>query len=363
MQETNVVEGESSVENVSTLGMGSCPLVLGECVQGRLGNGRHFLITSPIGLFSWAEFTRDLSLGRLVVEPENRAKSLRAVCRYLSEQGLPPTGLLRIATPLDPGQGFGTSTADIAAALRAAAASWGRVVEPEEIARIAIGIEPTDGSMYPGCVAFAHREGMLLESLASLPPFEALVACTGGAVDTVDFDERRRDFRYSPSDERQLARAWDMMRYANSHRDVALMARATTISASVNEQLLPKPFFDEMLRFVELSGVDGLMTAHSGTALALVLDPSRPGFRELLAEARAFLSSLGLPGWFQISNGSVCQSVWTHSGTPQGAGAGALAANVKGLWDPYATAAPVAEGVTFRVSGAPATTASHRASS
>jgi L-threonine kinase len=351
MLETKAVEHASS-RHLSTLGMGSCPLVLGECVQGRLGNGRHFLITSPIGLFSWAEFTRDPSLGRLVVEPENRTKSLKAVRRYLTEQGLPASGVLRIATPLDPGQGFGTSTADIAAALRAAAASWGRAIAPEEIAVIAIGIEPTDGSMYPGCVAFAHREGMLLESLGSLPPFEALVACTGGMVDTVAFDERRRDFRYSPRDERELVRAWDMMRYANSHRDATLMARATTISASVNEQLLPKPFFDEMLRFVEVSGVDGLMAAHSGTALALILDPSRPGFRERLAEARAFLSTLGLPQWFQISNGAVCQGVWAHSPMPGGARPAASPPSVRAQWD-----------IAFPVSAATAAVTSPRASS
>jgi L-threonine kinase len=345
MQQANVVEdGPAALDNLSRLGMGCCPLVLGECVQGRSGDGRHFLITSPIGLFSWAEFAQDRTLGRLLAEPADRTKSLRAVARYLVEQDLPLSGVLRITTPLAPGQGFGTSTADIAAALRAVAASWGRTIEPEEIARIAIGIEPSDGSMYPGCVAFAHREGLLLESLGSLPPFEALVACTGGIVDTLAFDERRRDFRYSAGDERELLRAWDMMRHANSHRDVPLMARATTISATINEQLLPKPFFSELLRFVELSGIDGLMAAHSGTALALVLDPARPGCQERFAEARAFLSSLGLPAWFHISNGAVCQGVWAHSGrSTRGGSATARSASPR-VWLAAASTSPSVPG-------------------
>jgi L-threonine kinase len=326
-----VRERSAAADNLFTSGLGCCPLVLGECVQGRMAGGRHFLITSPIGLFSWAEFTADLGLGRLVVEPASRTKSLRAVAEYLAAQELPRSGVLRVVTPVDPGQGFGTSTADITAALRAAAASWGRAIPPETIARIAIAIEPSDGSMYPGCVAFAHREGVMLENLGALPPFEGLVACTGGIVDTVAFDERRRDFRYSARDERELAHAWDMLRHANSHRDTALMARATTVSATINEQLLPKPFFHEIRRFGELAAVDGLMAAHSGTALAMILDPARPGFQERLSEARAFLSELGVPAWFQISNGAVRQRVRTHSSRPVSPHAAAPRA-VAGAW-------------------------------
>lgn len=285
--------------------MGCCPLVLGECVQGCLASGRHFLITSPIGLFSWAEFLAAADGDPLSVDPPQRTKSLTAVRRYLAEERLPQAGRLRVVTPLDPGQGFGTSTADIAASLRAAAAAWGRALEPERIARLAIGIEPSDGSMYAGCVAFAHREGVLLERLGVLPRFEALVACTGGTVDTLDFDRRRKEFRYSARDEEALVAAWDMVRHANRHADAALMARAATTSAAINEQLLKKPRFGELLRFVELGGADGLMTAHSGTAVALILDPARPAHHVRLPRAAAFIESLALPSCFAVSNTSV----------------------------------------------------------
>jgi L-threonine kinase len=270
-----------------------------------LANGPHFLITSPIGLFSWAEFEPDPERERVVVEPADRSKSRIAVERYLEELALPLGGRLRIHTPQDPGQGFGTSTADITAALRAAGAAWHRSVPPEVIARVAATIEPTDGSMYPGCVAFAHLHGSLLEHLGQLPRFEALVACTGGVVDTVAFDVDRRRFRYSQRDEAELLRAWDMVRQANRRADVGLMARAATTSARINEQLLKKPLFAELSRFAELSGVDGLMAAHSGTALALVLDPSRPGYHVRLHEAQRFFEGLGLTRWFQVSNGRI----------------------------------------------------------
>src|SRR5439155_5555823 len=97
------------------IGMGHCPLVLGECIQGQTRERRHFLITSPIGLFSWAEFTRGCDDEHLTVEPAACWKARTAVEAYLAEQGLPQSGKLCISTPIGSGQGFGTSTADITA--------------------------------------------------------------------------------------------------------------------------------------------------------------------------------------------------------------------------------------------------------
>jgi argininosuccinate lyase len=296
-------------DQVKAIGMGHCPLVLGECVQGQNQERRHFLITSPIGLFSWAEFKRHYDDDGLTVEPAGCVKSLDAVRSYLSENGLPLSGVLKVANPMGSGQGFGTSTADIAASLRAVASAWNRTISPEAIARLAIEIEPTDGSMYSGCVAFGHLDGILLERLGPLPPFEALVVCTGGVVDTLEFNERRKYFRYSAKDVSQLKMAWEMVRQANQTSDTSLLARATTVSARINERFLPKPYFKELSQSIDLGGADGIMVAHSGTALALIFDPARSGYHMRLAEAKQLLSNLKPPVWFQISNRMIYQRI------------------------------------------------------
>lgn len=288
-----------------SIGMGECPLVLGECIQGQTREGRHFLITSPIGLFSWAEFVPNYVT--LTVEPSDCWKALVAVKAYLAEQHLPECGHLRIVTPLRSGQGFGTSTADISAGLRAVAAAWHRAISPETIARIAIAIEPSDGSMFPGSVAFAHREGLLLEHLGPLPSFDALVLCTGGTVDTLEFDDVRQHFRYTQADIDKLVTAWNMVRRANQTRDATLLARACTISAQINERFLPKPFFKEISAFVACNGADGIMVAHSGTSLALIFDPRSPGFLQRMGEAEKTVSSLAIPTRFRISNHTILQ--------------------------------------------------------
>jgi uncharacterized protein involved in propanediol utilization len=290
----------SPVLPVPCTGRGSCPLVLGECVQGRLRGGPHFLITAPIHLFSQARFEPDPTLDHVVVDPPERTKSRLAVERYLALEGLPCGGVLHVHTPLEPAHGFGTSTADISASLRAAAAAWGRTVSPETISHIAVGIEPTDGSMYDGSVAYAHRTGALLEELGRLPPFEALVACVGNGVDTIVFDAYRKDFQYPARDEDRLFAAWAMVRRANRQQDVELLARACTLSARINEQLLPKPLFAEMIRYAELGGAEGLMVAHSGTLQALVLDPSRPDHARRKEQAARFMASLTPGCWFEV---------------------------------------------------------------
>jgi uncharacterized protein involved in propanediol utilization len=283
-------------------GIGSCPLVLGECVQGRVRGGPHFLITAPIRLCSEAEFVADLAMGYLSVEPAHYVKSLAAVHQYLSSQSLPLSGSLRVSTGAQVSLGFGTSTADITASIRATACAWGRRVSPEAISRIASYIEPTDGSMYSGSVAYAHREGRLLERFGSLPSFRALVTLVGEGVDTVAFDARRVHFRYSATAEQKLRIAWRMVRASTRTKDLRLMAEAGTISAEINQELLPKPLFSEVRDTVRHLGAEGLLVAHSGSLLAIILDPDKVDYLERRDRIARFLEELRVPSWVELSN-------------------------------------------------------------
>src|SRR5262245_50992848 len=139
---------DTSGTGAPAAGWGCCPLVLGECVQGRFRGGLHFLITAPLNLFSWARFEPRPDIAYISFDPAECTKSRTAVELFLDGEMLPPGGILSIETPLEPAHGFGTSTADICASIRAAAAAWGRTVAPEALSRIAASIEPTDGSMY-----------------------------------------------------------------------------------------------------------------------------------------------------------------------------------------------------------------------
>ncbi len=276
--------------------------MVGECVQGKRPDGLDFLITAPLAVQSIARFERGTGGAPLSVEPANRTKALRAVTAYLNDKDLPLSGTLHIETPLPLSNGFGTSTADITASLRAVADSWGLKVSPETISKHAIDIEPTDGSMYPESVAYAHREGRLLERMGRLPPFRALVVLDGQTIDTVEFDKWRHNIRYTPEEIEELRQAYETIREANRRRDLAMAARACTTSARINNRFVPKPLFAQMFSLVEQGLGEGLIAAHSGTALSLILDPSRPDASQRYAEALRQVDALPHRGRLELAN-------------------------------------------------------------
>lgn len=288
----------------SRWGTGLAHLVLGECVQGRRADGLDFLITAPISQVSVASFEVGGGCEGLVVKPAHNEKSLCAVRRWLDGQGLPEVGQLTVESPLPVGHGFGTSSADITASLRAAATAWGRTIWPEEISEIAVRIEPTDGLMYPDAVAYAHRQGRLLERLGKLPEFTALTILGTQQVDTVEFEFQRcsSDFEYQPAEIRQLDEAWDMVRRAVQHRNTALLCEACLISARINERILPKPCFGLMQDLVRQGVGQGLITAHSGSAIGLLLDPRHADFRHRREKAARCMSRFAKDGWLELSN-------------------------------------------------------------
>jgi len=287
---------------IPKVGFGRCPLVLGECIQGRFGDEPHFLVTTPIDLHSSAEFTPRPETSEVLSDPPACAKARRAVERWLEEEGLPPGGLLKIRRPQRPALGFGTSTADITAALRSAAAAYSRPLGPRRISEIAIAIEPSDGSMHPGCVAYAHRCGKLIESFGAMPGLRAFVLLSGEGVDTVTFDKARRDFIYSERDQSILRRAWGLVREAHRTGRIGPMAEAGVMSAKINQQLLFKPALEEALDLFTHVEASGLFIAHTGSLIAFVFDPHRSGFENRWEETTRFLSER-LPGeWIVVDS-------------------------------------------------------------
>ena len=147
----------------------SAPGTCGELAQGML-DGVVCMVTCPIDLRSTA--TVQLSPGDGVVQaPSDSPKAKLAVQATLTVLGEAKTDArLHLDSPLPRGKGMASSTADVSAAIAATASAAGRELAPEQIAEIALAIEPSDGVMFPGIVLFDHRKGRVSRVLGPPPP-------------------------------------------------------------------------------------------------------------------------------------------------------------------------------------------------
>ena len=240
---------------------GSC----GEFIQGYI-NGSSFMVTCPINRFSYA-FTQDGDdIGFLPAKAESaRTNTLR----YLGFPNRQVPVLLK--STILKGKGMASSTADISAVAQAVALSCGKSLSPREIADIALHIEPSDATFFQGVVQFDYREGRLIHELGHCPAMQILIYDCGGEIDTMKFNSRNDLIDLQRSNEKNIAHALHLFELGIQDKSVDLIGRAATISAFANQKILYKRQLDDFYKTGISFGGKGVICAHSGTVLGLIL--------------------------------------------------------------------------------------------
>ena len=259
---------------VNTIGVATAraPGSCGELAQG-MSNGDYFLVTCPIDLYSSATVALTPGTGR-VNGPPDAPKSRQAVALTLAYFGRQDMDArLSLSSPLPRGKGMASSTADVSAAVAATAAAMNAEADmsPTMIAKIALQVEPSDGTMLPGIAMLDHKQGTIAKTIGNPPPMRVVVLDFGGDVDTLAFNGVNRDNaleRLQPEFEEALHLVVQGIR-DGSAEDVGAGA---TRSAITNQQLLYKPQLDAVLRLAEDVGAVGVNAAHSGTVLGLLFE-------------------------------------------------------------------------------------------
>lgn len=239
--------------------------------QGLLHRG---LVTLPLDSFrSTVRLVLDQSES-LTVEPPDRIKALRSVHLTLAQLGYQALGgHLRVKSNIPIGHGYGSSTADVVAAIRAVVAALGTKLPPSSISRLAVAAETAaDATAFETeALLFAQREGEILEHFGgSLPPFVLLGFKADGSnvIDTLDLPPARYNL-----EEIQLFRVMrGMVARAVQRQDPHLLGRAATLSARISQRHFPKPCFDLVTDIADRHRALGLQVAHSGTLYGLLLD-------------------------------------------------------------------------------------------
>ncbi|MGI6036992.1 MAG: GHMP kinase [Limnochordia bacterium] len=251
------------------------PGICGELVQGVI-DGNHVQVVCPIARYTRVTVAK--AGEKVNICPKN-SKLRDALQRGLAALGLSfADGLqVEISTELLRAKGFGSSSADISAGLAALARLYQREMTPEEIAAIALQVEPTDGLMFPGLHLFDHRRGRVSEALGQPPSMEVLVFDFGGEMDSIDFFQREDLEEFNKAKEGVVRVALALIRDGLLQGRPDFIARAATMSALANQEINPKEGLEELARLATSHlGALGLCIAHSGTIVGLLypaLDP------------------------------------------------------------------------------------------
>ena len=294
----------------SVLAPGTC----GELVQGMTGDV-DFLVTCPINQFSRATVTvsRSDQPGEQVRGIDQLPKTRQAVADTLARLshclGMPGiVADVTVANPMPVGKGMGSSSADITAAVYATGKAVGIDFSPDAIAKIALGVEPTDGVMFPGIVMFDHRQGKIVDLMGAPPPMEVIAIDRGGQVDTLEFNRVDREEHWrSVAD--ATGEALQLVREGISRGDPELVGRGATISAQAGRPDDAGPWVEKASDFAAEIGAVGVNVAHSGTVVGILLDArkrqSKPAYREAQREFAAAESVQH----YRIVGGGVRQAV------------------------------------------------------
>lgn len=259
-------------EEGARTGTGKCFGTFGELLQGILpGREREFLVTLPIARYSTARFVASSGSREIVVHPPHKWKSRRLAEELTDALGLDSGGFLSIQSELPTGKGCASSSADMVATALAVQSAHGVSIPRASLARIMSGIEPSDGVMYRGVVSFYHREGILRKFLGYLPALTIVGLDEGGRVDTVEFNGQSRTFGRSRRTEYENLLLG--MERAIARGDLRSVGEISTRSAILNQEVLPKPHLDLFLDMRRRYNALGVVAAHSGTHLGLLLGP------------------------------------------------------------------------------------------
>lgn len=248
------------------------PAGAGELVQGQFDTGEDFLVTNPVGCFSTTHVTARYGCGLVSVIPASCTKVRRAVEHTLNFFGVTDRDVhVRVRSDIPVGKGMASSTADVVGAIEATAQALSRSLTADNVSAIAISIEPSDGLMYRGVVVYNHRRGHLFERLGCIPDMCQLIIDTGGEVDTIAFN--RIPKQYTREEQALQEQALALLREGICAGDVWKIGQGTTLSARINQRLLPKARFEEILSMAMAFGACGIVCAHSGTILSLLFPP------------------------------------------------------------------------------------------
>lgn len=273
------IAADTDTDTDTGTGTGTAPVHHGELLQGAFtgpsGAPVRALVTLPCPLHTTRATFTPVPGGEVTVSPQWKEKARRAAELALGGRQSRTGGHLDLVGDAPPGRGFGSSTSDVLAAVRAVRDACGAPLTAWEAARLAVRAETaSDALMFEeSTVLFAQREGTVVEDFGHrLPPLHVLgfgSRAGGHGVDTLALPTPR----YDSAEIARFDRLRGLLRRSLRTQDAALLGAVATRSALLNQRHLPVPGLDRLLAAARACGALGLQIAHSGDIAAFLFAP------------------------------------------------------------------------------------------
>lgn len=265
------------------VGRGRAFGTFGELLQGVGRNNQDFLVTLPINRFSTVQFLSVPQQPKLTVSPSQKCKAERLAMLILEHYRLPTGGVLELESNLPVGKGLASSSADLVAVARAIDNCFRLHMPIELLQHFLRQIEPTDGVMYEEIVAFYHRDVSLCKCLGLLPKLAIVGIDEGGEVNTVEFNKHPKQVSEEEKEEYDLL--LEKIAQAIREQDLRTVGEIALRSALLNQKYHKKRYFEQMRDICWQIGGLGVVAAHSGTYLGVLLSTEDSHFHNQLAHA------------------------------------------------------------------------------
>lgn len=271
-----------SQKKYQTLSVAKAHGKFGELLQGALpGKNNLFLISMPINTYSIAKFCCNDSGESTITYPAQKFKSVSLVFKIMEYFNLTCSWELCLESQLSEGKGLGSSTADLVATARAVVMATKKVLPMAVFLSFLREIEPSDGIMYDGLVCFYHRKVQLHSQFNFIPNFTIVGVDESGMIDTLCFN---RDLRpYGVRQKKNYNLLLEKMQIAIQKQDIKTIGEISTQSAILHQDINPKKNLHFFLEISDAINAVGIIVAHSGTYIGIILDKNSQNYFEQLA--------------------------------------------------------------------------------
>ncbi len=279
---------------------GSC----GELAQGLINN-TNIMITCPINLFSRVSVAISENFYGVTTNIQAE-KTVLAVQKLLTYLGKDKLGVrINIDSQLMRAKGMASSTADITGAIVAVMSALNYEPDLQIVKKIALEVEPTDGTFLPGINYFDYIAGNIARTIGEPPRLDILIFCEEGQINTLSFNKMKGLHKKKKAKENLVREAVAYIKKGLNLGNKELIGKGATISTIAHQKILYKPYLKTIINMIDkLPSVYGVNTAHSGKLLGLIVD-REDNFNSLINDIERNISVLNYFQRVSIISGGI----------------------------------------------------------